>query len=132
VVAGFTWHPEGAELVGEYRAGLFDRGTHFRRGAARALTILGQRLAAAPHGLELRVVGTTDDLPLTRGSRYADNLDLGLARGVAVAGRLRRTAPLDSILVWVQGGASGAVVAAGPHRHGRSATLQLRATPASR
>ena len=72
----------------EFENGLFLHGTTFRSDAKSELSQLAQQLRPFQGSISITIAGSTDQLPVRAGSRYSDNLALGLARAESVLRQL--------------------------------------------
>lgn len=97
-VDGVTLKTVGNELIVTFDEGLFARGTHLRSGANKILRTLGQQLYPHVDRIALRVIGHTDDIPVSTESVYRDNGALGMARAATVVASLRAGGNLPSKL----------------------------------
>jgi flagellar motor protein MotB len=126
---GVITRREGDQLVVMFEKGLFASGKSKPTDeGAETLRALGRALAAQPHPLSVAVEGHTDDSPLSPGSTYRDNQELGLARAVAVIAVLCREQRLSWARFTARGlGVEGAPYSfEGPSGRARNRTVVLR------
>lgn len=97
-VDGVTLKTAGNELIVTFDEGLFAHGGHLRPGANKMLRTLGRQLYPHVDRIALRVIGHTDDIPVSTESVYRDNGALGLARAATVVEYLRTGGDLPSNL----------------------------------
>ena len=83
----------GIEIV--FDDGLFLQGTKFRPNAVSDLSRVAEQVRTSRESLSLIIAGATDNLPVRTGSRYSDNLALGLARAQSVYRQMKK-AGLDA------------------------------------
>jgi type VI secretion system protein ImpK len=95
-VPGISVVTEMNEIKVRFDSGLFDGGVDITSENKKLLTTFGKQLESHADHILLKVVGHTDNIPIVTGSKYKDNLALGMARAVAVAEHLRTTAKLKS------------------------------------
>lgn len=86
--------PDGLTL--SFDDGLFRRGLTLKPGARERLRELGRQLEPFGGDVAIRIIGTTDELPMPRRARYRDNVSLGMERARFVYDYLRLTSKLDS------------------------------------
>ena len=89
-VPGVALHTDGRDLVVTFTEGLFGDGDRLLPQARDLLTLLGRRLAAKAEGLQVQVVGHTDDIAVPVDSGFQDNFVLSERRAQVVARRLSR------------------------------------------
>lgn len=108
-VPGTKVHAEGAELVIVFEEGVFAEGSVFAPGAARTLRELARRIAGQPGVICVRVIGHTDDLPISADAVYwRDNFELGAVRAASVAGLMCRASGLPERLIQVSSAGASA------------------------
>lgn len=95
-VPGVVVKIEASRCRVTFDSGLFARGDQLKPESESMLTALGRRLESKRERISLRIVGHTDDAPMPVGSRYRDNISLGLSRAIAVHNHLLKTASLPS------------------------------------
>jgi type VI secretion system protein ImpK len=81
-------------LLVTFDEGLFGDGATLRPDALRRLAELGEQLKPYADEIVIEVIGITDAVPVARGSRYRDNVALGLERARVVYEHLRTTTGL--------------------------------------
>ncbi len=95
-VPGTVTTQEGDTTVVLFEDGLFASGAALTPAAERILDGLAATLKNNSRATVVAVTGHTDDVPMSRGAPFRDNVALGFARATAVAERLRRVADLDA------------------------------------
>jgi type VI secretion system protein ImpK len=95
-VRGITVTKGPAELIVSFDDGLFQRGLFLKPGARARLRELGRQLKPYASNSAVRIVGMTDELPMSRRARYRDNVLLGMDRARFVYDYLRFTSGFDS------------------------------------
>lgn len=84
------------ELVILFDKGLFKRGASLNSEAKILLTQLGKQLEPYSDRVNIKIYGTTDNLPIPEGQKFRDNIDLGKARASEVYNYLRMTTGLPA------------------------------------
>jgi chemotaxis protein MotB len=92
--------PTRTAAVLTFEQGLFaSDGTDISGPGQTVLLWLGDRLETHTQDLLVRVIGHTDSRPIRGPGRYVDNVELGMARAIAVINFLRRKAGVPYVLL---------------------------------
>ena len=120
-VRGTRVEPTRTAAVLTFERGLFDSGSADISGPGRTMLLqLGNRLETHTEDLVVRVIGHTDSKPIRGPGRYADNVELGMARAVAVLDFLRRKAGLPYTLFSAATAAATRPLASNASERGRA------------
>lgn len=93
-VEGILVTTENGEAILTFEEGLFSSGDRLTDRGREILSRLGKQLEPYAGEIFLIVTGYTDDRPLAVGSRFSDNLSLGMARAARALEQLRQTSRL--------------------------------------
>ncbi len=99
---GASVKTEQDNLIISFHDGLFLSGAHLKPEVKTLLSQLGEQLRPHASYISIRIVGHTDNLPVTKGWLYRDNAALGMARAVTVANFLSRNAGLPMNIFLLQ------------------------------
>lgn len=93
---GIVVKSENGVKIVMFERGIFLGSAKLGPEGRRSLDALSKQLAPFADKLAVTVIGCTDNVPMNRGSRYADNQELGLARAAEVARHLESAAKIPS------------------------------------
>lgn len=93
---GLVVKSENGVKIVMFERGIFLGSAKLGPEGRRSLDALSKQLAPFADKLAVTVIGCTDNVPMNRGSRYADNQELGLARAAEVARNLESAAKIPS------------------------------------
>jgi len=88
-IPGAVVKTEGGMKIITFNKGLFAGGTRLGKDGQRALSSIAKQLSDYGARLSITVIGCTDNTPMNKGSRYANNQALGLQRAQVVVQFLR-------------------------------------------
>lgn len=128
---GTSLRREETDTIVTFESGLFKKGSRLKPAAEETLASLARELRPQAGSISVTIAGCTDDKRLRRGSRYASDTSLRLARATVVMQKLLEGAPLQESMFSLQSSSIAPYPNTSAENRAKNRTVILRISPAN-